>query len=154
MGSVGDLVAAGRAKARLTQKALAQKAGVSHPWIRALETDRMRKPNAAWLRRVATELGLDYRELLALTDQLGALEPESTEPGGGDLSAVVAAISSQTEVLRRIADHLEAQPSPAQENLRTIVALAVEGTLQVLVERGLLAAPPERDGAPAQQGHR
>lgn len=60
-------------------------------------------------------------------------------------SDIAAAINSQTVVLTRIADRLDAQTTLPPDSLRAIVALAVEGTMRVLVERGLLAPLPQPD---------
>ena len=55
-------------------------------------------------------LGLDYRELLALTDQLGALEGlerQAAQPS--DLAALVAELREQNALLRQL---VAQQPTP------------------------------------------
>lgn len=67
--------------------------------------------------------------------------PEPEEREGNDLSALVSAISSQTDALNRVADRLEAQSTG---DLREAIALAVSQTVQALIQQGLLAVPPAR----------
>lgn len=97
----GKKIAAARVRAKLTGKQLAERAGVTPSWIRSVETGRTAQPAPDKLARVAAELGLDVRELLALTDQLGAaaLVTSARPAEAGDQSEVAAAIRDQTAAL-------------------------------------------------------
>ena len=78
----------------------------------------------------------------ALERLFGSPAPRGAETP--DLGGLLAALSSQTEALNRVAERLEAQST---SDLRDVVALTVEATLRGLAEQGLLVVP----GAPARQ---
>lgn len=121
--TVGKRIAAGRAKAKLTGKALGTQARVSPPWIRAVENGGIRRPAPDKLKRVADVLGLDHRELLALTDQLGAtIEPPDEAPDD-----VAAAIHEQTEMLRQL---LAERPTVDRAALAEVVGAVLEPLFQ------------------------
>lgn len=58
----------------MSKAELSRRARVPAPWLRSLLTDKVHKGDPARIKRVSDELGLDYREMLALTDQLGEFE--------------------------------------------------------------------------------
>lgn len=132
MSTVGKKVASARIKAKLTQQGLADRAGLKRSWVVSLETGRMATPSAAKLERVARELGLNYRELLALTNQLGAEVPKS--PDSPEMSAITALLSELVEEVRRGRE--------AQETIAQAVG-------EVAAYLGLRARPGGRPAAPS-----
>lgn len=157
MTTVGKRIAAARARAKLTGKELGAQARVSASWVRSVETGRTLKPAPDKMGRVAEVLGLDHRELLAMTDQLGApvVVPEAN---GG----VAAAINAQTEMLRQL---LSDRPSGGADALAAVaasVASLVQGIEEMRTEnrriveqlRALeqrLAGTPEPTAEPTTQ---
>lgn len=106
MTTAGVRVRRARIRAKLTQTALAARASVGRSWLVSVETDRIKTPDANKLRRVAAELGLDYRELLSLTNQLGEVfTPAPTT--GADAAAITAAITAQTTAIEKQTEVLE-----------------------------------------------
>lgn len=71
---LGSLIARERAKAKLTQRSLAEKAGVTHPTILRLERGEFGRPDPEKLQRIAHALGLDVADFFALA---GYVPPES-----------------------------------------------------------------------------
>lgn len=108
MALLKDQVARSRRKARLTQAALAKRVGTSREWVAAVELGNIRQPPPDKLARLSAELGLDYRELLAITDQLGAVEqPHGLKDDENGrvvaINALAEAIRAQTEAMQAIA---------------------------------------------------
>lgn len=62
---LGRLIARERAKARLTQRELADKAGVTHPTILRLERAEFKRPDPEKLQRIAHALDLDAEDFFA-----------------------------------------------------------------------------------------
>lgn len=99
---------------------LARAVDVSASWIRHLETGRIQKPGVDKLQRIAAQLGMDLSPLLAMTDQLGALQVVKEEPGPSDVTGLVAAMTSallaQTQALMDLrADLIAAHEDAARE---------------------------------------
>lgn len=89
---LGRLVHRERAKAKLTQRELAGKAGVTHPTILRLERGEFGRPDPEKLQRIAHALGLGAGDLFALAgymhaDHLPSLGPYLRAKFGDDLSA-------------------------------------------------------------------
>lgn len=72
---------------------------------------------------------------------------EATTP---DLGGLLAALSSQTEALNRVADRLEAQST---SDLQAVVTRTIEATLRSLAEQGLLVTPAAPARQPARRGN-
>jgi transcriptional regulator with XRE-family HTH domain len=72
--ALGRLIARERAKAKLTQRGLAEKAGVTHPTILRLERAEFARPDPKKLLRIAQALDLDAADVFART---GYVPPES-----------------------------------------------------------------------------
>jgi transcriptional regulator with XRE-family HTH domain len=105
MSAVGDKLKKARLRAGYSQAVLSRRIGApSRSWLASVETGRTGKPDAALLAKLADELGLDYRELLAMTNQLGAAtEPPAERADLGSLIvAQTRALEAQTELLREI----------------------------------------------------
>lgn len=89
---LGRLVHRERAKAKLTQRGLAEKAGVTHPTILRLERGEFGRPDPEKLQRIAQALDLGAGDLFALAgyihaDHLPSLGPYLRAKFAGDLSA-------------------------------------------------------------------
>ena len=89
---LGRLVHRGRAKAKLTQRGLAEKAGVTHPTILRLERGEFGRPDPEKLQRIADALDLGAGDFFALAgymhaDHLPSLDPYLQTKFGNDLSA-------------------------------------------------------------------
>lgn len=121
MATFGDRVARARTKAKLTQGQLAERIGVSRSWVGQVETNRQRSARPSTLRLLSNELGLDYKELLALTNQLGEVEPQPT-PIPAD-RAVIEAIQALTAATQAHA----AASSEQAEALRAILVEMRQG---------------------------
>lgn len=85
----------------------------------------------------------------ALERLFGSQAPR--EDGNGDMTALVAALSSQTAALNRLADRLEAQPTV---DLVAAMKAATEATVVSLVAQGLLVVPSPPRQPRARQGSR
>lgn len=100
---------------------LARAVDVSASWIRHLETGRIQKPGVDKLQRIAAQLGMDLSPLLAMTDQLGALQVVKEEPGPspdvtGLVGAMTSALLAQTQALMDLrADLIAAHEDAARE---------------------------------------
>jgi transcriptional regulator with XRE-family HTH domain len=106
-------------RSKMSQTQIASEAGVKRSYVAALINGTMKQPAPAEMGKVARVLGLDLRELLALTDQLGAVIPETpADPRSADFSTLFAEqaeliarqndlLASQVAVLERIAAVLE-----------------------------------------------
>lgn len=88
---LGRVIHRERAKAKLTQRDLAEKAGVSHPTILHLERGDFKRPDSEKLLRIAHALNLnaaDFFVLLGLhADQLPSLDLYLRTKFKGKLSA-------------------------------------------------------------------
>lgn len=92
-----------------------------HSWVRGTATNHIAKADPVRLKAVAEVLGLDYRELLALTDQLGEVEQveRATQVAPSpDVSALVARLDRQAEVIDRLAGAVELLARGQDELLR------------------------------------
>jgi transcriptional regulator with XRE-family HTH domain len=90
---------------RKSWASLSRETGIPAPWIRSFATGHVHKGDPQRIKALADALGLDYRELLALTDQLGAVETverPAAAPASVDIAALIA-------VQERVALALEAQ---------------------------------------------
>lgn len=70
--ALGRLIARERAKAKLTQRGLAEKAGVTHPTILRLERAEFARPDPKKLLRIAQALDLDAADVFARTGYVPA----------------------------------------------------------------------------------
>lgn len=162
MTAAGKKIAAARVRAKLTGKELADKAGVTAAWVRSVETGGIARPAPDKLRRVADVVGLDIRELLALTDQLGAAAVmDATSPA--HQSDVAAAIREQTAALTRLAEATEAQTRAlldalADRDARSegyVVAMGQAlGDLRATIERRLPEPSRRRSSEGTPAAHR
>ena len=89
---LGRLVHRERANAKLTQRGLAEKAGVTHPTILRLERGEFGRPDPEKLQRIAHALNLGAGDFFALAgymhaDHLPSLGPYLRTKFGDDLSA-------------------------------------------------------------------
>lgn len=89
---LGRVIRRERAKAKLTQRELAEKAGVVHGTIWHLESGHFKRPDPEKLQRVAHALGLNAADFFALVgymraDHLPSLGPYLRTKFEGDLSA-------------------------------------------------------------------
>lgn len=121
---------AGIVRSKLTQAEVGRRAGVKRSYVAALATGGMAKPDPVKMSKVAEVIGVDARELLALTDQLGAVQAAPPEHPASD--DVVAAID-------RLTAAVEAQTA--------MLAMQIEG--QRAMMRGLAGGLAELAGAPA-----
>lgn len=100
--TAGERIRTAVRRQRTTLAAVARDAQVPAPWLRSFATDHVHKGDPQRIRRVAETLGLDYRELLALTDQLGAVEdlerPTASAPSD-DVAALVQTVGRLVEQL-------------------------------------------------------
>lgn len=110
MATVGDRIQTAVAKRkardrRFNMRRLADEAGVGYSWLRSVATDNIKQPDARDLQKVAGALGLDYRELLALSDQLGEIEalPVAAPSSATDIARLAAAIEAQTAAINALA---------------------------------------------------
>jgi len=110
-------------RSRLSQAEVARRAGVRRSYVAALATDGIRKPDPVKMGRVADVLGLDIRELLAITDQLGSAE---AVPSTADHAAVVAAIDRLAVVVQAQTAALLAREGERDAWLRGLIAGLVE----------------------------
>lgn len=108
MATLSGRVKAGRRKARLTQEVLAQRVGMTRQWVAAVETDRIAQPRPAQLRSLAEELGLDYSELLAMTNQLGEVSnPAPTT--GSDAQTITESVRAETAAVQALTQAVQRQ---------------------------------------------
>lgn len=89
---LGRVIARERAKAKLTQRGLAEKAGVTHPTILRMERGDFHRPDPEKLQRIAHALGLGAGDFFALAgymhaDHLPSLVPYLQTKFEDDLSA-------------------------------------------------------------------
>jgi transcriptional regulator with XRE-family HTH domain len=90
--ALGRVIARERAKAKLTQRGLAEKAGVTHPTILRMERGDFKRPDPEKLQRIAHALNLGAGDFFALAgyvhaDHLPSLGPYLRTKFEGDLSA-------------------------------------------------------------------
>lgn len=113
MAGYGEALAAARRAAGLSQRALAEAAGVDASYVNRLERGERQAPDAALTRRFAAALGLDG----AGTDALVV--------AGGGLPAALERLGPLDPTLLLLADLLADPAIPAQErgDLRRIIAL-------------------------------
>jgi transcriptional regulator with XRE-family HTH domain len=152
VATLGDRIARGRTKARLSQSELAKAVGVTRSWIGAVETDRISRPRPASLRLLADQLGLDYNELLAITDQLG----EVAKPAAKDVDALRGeALAAMTEAIREQTSVFREMLSLMREDRQRMIAPEALGIfLEQLRTEGMLTIPekPANTDAPAPRG--
>jgi transcriptional regulator with XRE-family HTH domain len=89
---LGRVIARERARAKLTQRRLAEKAGVTHPTILRMERGEFKRPDPEKLQRIAQALNLGAGDFFALagymhSDHLPSLDPYLQIKFEGDLSA-------------------------------------------------------------------
>lgn len=92
LNELGRLIARERAKAKLTQRGLAEKAGVTHPTILRLERGEFGRPDPEKLQRIAQALKLGAGDFFALVgymhaDHLPSLDRYLQVMFGDELSA-------------------------------------------------------------------
>lgn len=66
LNKLGRVIARERAKAKLTQRSLAEKAKMTHPTILRMERGEFKRPDPAKLRRIAQALDLEVADLFVL----------------------------------------------------------------------------------------
>jgi transcriptional regulator with XRE-family HTH domain len=69
---LGRVIARERAKAKLTQRGLAEKAGVTHPTILRMERGEFKRPDPEKLQRIAHALDLGAGDFFALAGYIHA----------------------------------------------------------------------------------
>lgn len=89
-------------KRRLSWAEVARRANVPPGYVRSVGTGHIDKPDPVRLARIAEVLGLDSRELLALTDQLGAVEVIAEPTTTTGLDRLAAAIEAQTAAINAL----------------------------------------------------
>lgn len=92
LNELGRVIARKRAKAKLTQRSLAEKARVTHPTILRMERGEFMRPDPEKLQRIAEALDLNAGDFFALAgyihaDHLPSLVPYLRAKFEGDLSA-------------------------------------------------------------------
>lgn len=92
LNKLGRVIARERAKAKLTQRSLAEKAGVTHPTILRMERGEFKRPDPDKLLRIAEALDLNSGDFFALAgyihaDHLPSLVLYLRAKFEGDLSA-------------------------------------------------------------------
>lgn len=95
-------------RAKLTNKKLADAAGVTEPWVKQLRTGRIDRPGAAKLAQIAEVLPVDLNRLLALSDQLGAKVPSA--PRGLQITPqdqLILAVQKQTRATEALVARLD-----------------------------------------------
>lgn len=111
--TLGDEIKRRMQKATLTIEDLAKLTGLTQSWIKAVRSDGIRRPRAAWLERVADETGGDVEALLALSNQLGAAHNLAgsgirsdtlPDPADPDLYKLLL---EQTKAITRLAEAIE-----------------------------------------------
>lgn len=141
--SAGERIAEAVSKRKdLSYARLGRETGVPAGWIRSFATNQIHKGDAQRLKALADYLALDYRELLALTDQLSEVEAltgaEVAPPA--DMAALLARLDEQARVIDRLAD--------AVAKLAASQATLAEGYGTALAE---LSAAREADRADASR---
>lgn len=143
--TAGERVKAAVRKQRTTLAAVAREAQVPAPWLRSFATDHVHRGDPARIKRVADALGLDYRELLALTDQLGAVEvlehrvSDVSVPYGSDdrLDRLLRAVEVQQGTIETMAGAIERQ----QQDIAALMDLV----RRLLPQGGAQVTPPDPD---------
>lgn len=103
---LGDMVREWREAVGLTQRDLAEEAGVSVRGLRDIESGRSRSPQRRTLRMLADALSLDEREYRALTGRRNA--PDVPEPAAPcTLPGRFAGFTGRTAELRTVRDLAE-----------------------------------------------
>ncbi|MFI0773984.1 helix-turn-helix domain-containing protein [Streptomyces sp. NPDC021212] len=103
---LGDMVREWREAVGLTQRELAEEAGVSVRGLRDIESGRSRSPQRRTLRMLADALSLDEREYRALTGRRNA--PDVPEPAAPcTLPGRFAGFTGRTAELRTVRDLAE-----------------------------------------------
>jgi transcriptional regulator with XRE-family HTH domain len=92
LNELGRVIARERAKAKLTQRSLAERAGVTHPTILRMERGEFKRPDPDKLQRIAQALNLGAGDFFALagyvhSDHLPSLDRYLQIMFEGDLSA-------------------------------------------------------------------
>jgi transcriptional regulator with XRE-family HTH domain len=99
--TAGDRIAEAARKRRWSLAEVSRRSGVPANWVRSLASNHIHKADPRRLRALADVLDLDYRELLALTDQLGEVEAVTRLPERpSDVTLLLEAIRAQTEATR------------------------------------------------------
>ncbi|WP_213451649.1 BTAD domain-containing putative transcriptional regulator [Rhizomonospora bruguierae] len=112
---LGDRVAAARRDRGLTQRELAQLAGVALGTVRDLEQGRTRRPDASVVRRLSAVLG-------------AVREPVPGVPSGNRWSGLISAPRLSIEVLGPLRVTVAGQPRPVEaDRLRTLLTLLALG---------------------------
>ena len=142
------------ARSGLSQTAIAKEAGLTRAWVGSVATGQIRKAAPDKLGRLAAVLGLDHRELLALSDQLGV--PVLAPPEAPDIAALAralteaserqeAAIDRQTAVLERLVRVVEQAPPVVLPGSDDAMLSAIVTALQGLARQ----RPDERPDEPS-----
>lgn len=135
---LGDAIRRRREEIGLSRREVAERAGLSYPYLSELETGRKRgSPDS--IRSVAEALGLGQDELWARADRLAAAEPIDTDAQSAPAASIDA--PAPAPALRRSP---EPEPEPeadsGPEALAKRVADALEGASVERAEAALLMA--------------
>ncbi len=156
--TVGDMLHRWRAAQRgRTWAHLARVADVPESWLRSVASDKIRRPDAVELRRVAEATGLDYRELLDATGQTelvgltSALDPVLRDLMEDQTRAIRESALAQTELARALGELASALLSEQHELARGQEELAVLlGDLRAALDR---AGTPSGSSSEHRKGH-
>ena len=141
MTTAADRIQQAARKRRVSWAELARETGIPAQWVRSFATGHITKGDPVRIRVLAEALGIDPRELLALTDQLGAVEA-ITAPSPSDQSELVAAIRDQTAAITALVTEMRLAREGVPDWARAVVS---EVELRLA---GLAPAADEPRGVP------
>lgn len=144
--TIGKRVAGARRKARLTQSEMARRAGLTRSWVVSVETDRIAQPQPDKLRRLTAEIGLDYREMLAITNQLGEVPATPSVDvdalRGEAIAALIEASKAQTEAVKEQTNVLRGMLELMRDQQERSISPETLGVfLEMMHSEGVLATP-------------
>lgn len=140
--TAGERIRTAVRRQRTSLAAVAREAQVPAPWLRSFATDHVHKGDPQRIRRVAETLGLDYRELLALTDQLGAVEElERVTVASADdrIEQLLRTVELQQGTIETLAGAIDQQRRDIGDLLELVRRLLPGGGA------GERVMPPDRD---------
>lgn len=150
---IGRTILQARRAARLSGPELARASGVGESWIRQLETGRIDRPGPDKLAAIAKTLGLDVRQLLAMSDQLTVSIEASPPPWEQLLANQETMILNQRAMLGAIA---RLAMNPVDAETRSEIREGVVDFVRLATAEGLLeelgSTRDGRDPAPSDVG--